>query len=86
MKPERVQLVDPSPRPVLSQRLEFDSIGEAVRFIGKMSELADQSLADEHQSLEIDLRNLVVTVRVGAAASVLTARESDFMERVRGIA
>lgn len=86
MKPERVQTDDTSPavkapRQLLSHRLEFDTFGDAARFLGQLGDLADST-----QDIEVEWRNGVVTVRVASDGGLLTSRETAFMERVRGIA
>ncbi|MDA8017808.1 MAG: hypothetical protein MPN21_10205 [Thermoanaerobaculia bacterium] len=79
--PERRHDEDSAPRQLLCHRFRFDSFSEAARFVGQLGDLADAS-----QSLEVELRDGDVTVRVGSSTSELTSRETIFMERIRGIA
>lgn len=81
MKPERVQTEEPTTRQLLSQQLEFDSFEQAARFVGRLGDLKDET-----QSLEVDLRDRIVTVRIGSHASELTSREMAFMARLEGLA
>lgn len=68
-------------RQLLSQDFEFESLGEATRFVGELAQVAA-----EDQNLEVELRGERVTVRIAGAGRSLSSRETAFMERIRGLA